>query len=266
MRLGRDDDLVPPAVRATALEPLVPPDRFRGRLGDVSGRGVTIGIVDSGFAHHGLVPDDAILPEHDIHAPVGAGRDRLTGGDRLGHGTACLTTAYRLAPLASFRSVRLFAEDLQSTPDELCAAIDAAASSGCRVVNLSLRVEVGGWAERVYVACERARAHGMILVAASHGERVVSLPAWFDNVLSVAAGSQADPFEFQVLPDGPIDIVAAAGIGGRIVTADGDFAAGKVPSYAAPVMSGIIALVLERYPNADLPAVRDVLRELAETA
>lgn len=243
---------------------IAPPDRFRRRLGDVTGRGVTIGIVDSGFSHRGLIPDGSVLPERDLLPPDTTTKAaHAMGDDRLGHGTACLTTAYRVAPGAAFRSIRLFLEDLHATPDALCRAIDAAEATGCRIVNLSLRVELGDWAERVYTACARAREAGLILVAASHGERMVSLPAWFDNVLSVASGPQLDPFEFFALPEGPIDIRASCGIAGRIITADGEFAVKSVPSYSAPLIAGIVALVLERYPGARLDEVRDILRDLA---
>lgn len=240
------------------------PARFRRRLGDVTGRGVTIGIVDSGFSHRGLVPREAILPELVPLPPETIGDPtRADEEDRLGHGTACLTTAYRVAPGATFRSIRLFVEELHSSPDALCRAIEAAEATRCRVVNLSLRVELGDWSERVYTACERARDAGLILVAASHGERMVSLPAWFDNVLSVASGSQLDPFEFFALQEGPIDFRASCGIAGRITTADGEFTAKSIPSYSAPIISGIVALILERYREASLDQVREILRELA---
>ena len=254
-------------MRVRMISGLALPDRFRRRLGDVTGRGVTIGIVDSGFSHRGLVPRTSILPELAPLPPdTTAKHTRAAGDDRLGHGTACLTTAYRVAPGATFRSIRLFVEELHATPDALCRAIEAAEVTGCRIVNLSLRVELGDWAERVYAACERARDAGLILVAASHGERLVSLPAWFDNVLSVASGPQLDPFEFFALPEGPIDIRASCGIAGRITTADGEFTAKSIPSYSAPLVSGIVALILERYQEARLDEVREILRELATPA
>lgn len=253
------------AGNARMINGLELPDRFRRRLGDVTGRGVVIGIVDSGFSHWGLVPRTSILPELAPTPDTTAKAARVAVDDRLGHGTACLTTAYRVAPGATFRSIRLFLEELHATPDALCWAIEAAESTGCRIVNLSLRVELGDWAERVYTACAHAREAGLILVAASHGERLVSLPAWFDNVLSVASGPQLDPFEFFALPEGPIDIRASCGIAGRITTADGEFTAKSIPSYSAPLISGIVALILERYPEARLEEVREILRELATT-
>jgi len=115
------------------LGSLMLPDRFRIRLGEATGRGVVIGVVDSGFNHRGLIPDSSVLGECELQLPAKSSEqtDRNPGDDRLGHGTACLTTAYRVAPGAAFRSIRLFLDDLRATADMLCRAIEAAEATAC---------------------------------------------------------------------------------------------------------------------------------------
>jgi subtilisin family serine protease len=97
-----------------------------------------------------------------------------------------------------------------------------------------------------------------VVVAAGSNFGETSYPGVFDPVIGVAAGSFRSPFEYRYRPGEALEVEAwgvrqpVAGLGGRTVVATGT-------SVAAPNVSGIVALLLERHPAAGLDQVRALL-------
>lgn len=114
----------------------------------------------------------------------------------------------------------------------------------------------------LYAACEIARQNGVIVVAAGHIRGEQSFPAAFDNVIGVGAGRFSNPFQYSFLPGEAFECVAKGygqqpqGLGGRAIACNGT-------SFAAPNITGIVALFRERYPGVDLPEVKALLARYA---
>src|SRR5262252_3293841 len=131
-------------------------------LEEFTGRGVTIAVIDSGV--HASHPHIG-----GVHAGFGIRDDgSLTDDylDRLGHGTAVTAAIHEKAPAASIVAIKVFRDTLATDVATLARAIDEAAASGARVVNLSLGTAEMRHRDRLEAAVLRARARGAIVVAA----------------------------------------------------------------------------------------------------
>lgn len=243
------------------MTPETPP-RIRELLGDATGCGVRVGVVDTGWDRTlsdprilpgvGLTdPDDdfALLRTHDDH-------------DRLGHGTACAELVLRLSPAATIVPIRVFGGQLETSPAALRAGIDWAAEQSIPLVNLSLGTTLEHERAPLLAACERARRGGMLIVASAPNAGPTTYPAAFDDVIGVDAGDFPSPWDFRHRAGAVVECTAAAKhqrlrwLGGREEVMSG-------PSFAAPHITGIVALILERHPGASLEEVRGWLGRLA---
>jgi len=231
-------------------------------LGAPTGAGIDIGVIDSGWDH--------ILPIPQICKGVGFvdPQDELAllqsddDQDRNGHGTACTELIHRIAPEARLHPIRVFGRRLETSVSMLQAAILYAIEHRYRLVNLSLGTVRAETLHALYTTCEQARRAGLVLVAATHNSRVWSYPAVFENVISVGSGSFDSAFDYAYRPGEAVECLARGNnqlvrwLEGRTVLMSGT-------SFAAPNITGIIALFLERYPAAALEEVRDLLARYA---
>jgi len=167
------DDAVPfgPEPRASA---------FAG----FSGLGVKVAVIDSG-----------VHPGHPHIGPVAGGVAVTTSGqiqagegvflDRLGHGTAVTAAIQEKAPGAEVYAVKVFDDALKTTGTALLAAIDWCVGAGMDIVNLSLGSTNPRHETAFGLAAQRARAAGVLLVAARSADGAACYPGRLDHVLGV---------------------------------------------------------------------------------
>ena len=260
------------------------------RLAD--GTGVRIAVIDTGVA-----------PHPRLAGRLTGGGDYVEGGDGLsdcdGHGTevagllaAAPDPATRsgggIAPAAQIVSLRqssarftVTGPDGRDRPageiDTLAAAIERAVTLGATVVNISEVVcvpadradEAGAPLQR---AVRRATAAGVVVVAAAGNVDATGtctgdpslrpMPALFDDVIAVGAVDGTDrPAPFSV-PGAWVD-VAAPGVDVRPSATGGGSALLSGTSYAAPVVSGVAALMQERFPSLTPDQIADRIRATA---
>lgn len=232
-------------------------------LGAPSGEGVHIGVIDSGWDHVLSIPQISrgvgFVDPHDELALFQSDDDR----DRNGHGTACADLIHRIAPGAHLHPIRVFGRRLETSIPLLQAAILYAIEHQFRLVNISLGTFRSETLHPIYVTCEKARRAGLILVAATHNSNAWSYPAIFENVISVGLGDFDSPFDYAYRPGDAVECLAK-GRNQRVRFLDGRIESVSGTSFAAPNITGIIALFLERYPEASLEDVRDLLSQYAK--
>jgi subtilisin len=246
------------ARRGARVRDAVPPPADPGPLEGATGRGVRVGVVDSGWDR--TQPEPRVLAGHGILALNGPGGAPRTGDDhdRFGHGTACADLVLRVAPGVEIVPVRVFDARLETSPGVLAAAIRWAVDAGCQVLNLSLGTCEQEGVRTLYAACEYARRRGVVVVAAAHEEGLSSAPAIFDNALSVGAMRGSDSARVVFRPGDAVECLAhAAHTYVRWLGSDRVVVTGT--SYAAPIVTGTVARLRERHPHADLDAVRALL-------
>ena len=245
---------------------------FYGASSPKAGKGIKVGVVDTGVAEH-----------PDLHIDGGentvVGEDAAEFGDNgVGHGThvAGIIAAHGqppagvrgLAPAVTLRSYRVFGKGSDSASNyAITKAIDRAVEDGCDLINLSLG---GGPAdEAIESAIQYARSRGSLVVAAAgnEGRQSVSFPASYSLSLAVSAMGRKGTFPAgttqaaDVVPPfgkdkknfvaafsnvGPEIDLTAPGVG-VISTYPGGYAALDGTSMACPAAVGAAAAILSAH-------------------
>jgi subtilisin family serine protease len=233
-----------------------------------SGRGATVAVVDSGIA-----------PVKGLH--VVSGVNTLDGGDparwdvdEKGHGTHCAgiiaaradtADAFRgIAPQVALYSAKVFPGGFTS---DLIEAVDWCREKKIDLVNLSLGSPA--WSEALALAIGEATDAGVTLVAAAGNDAsTVAFPASHPDVLGISAIGRFGSFptdsghSLKVGPyrdwwgglfsadftnTGTEVNVCAPGVAIPSTVPTG-YAAWDGTSMACPIVTGLLALILELYP------------------
>ncbi len=214
------------------------------------GKGVTIALLDSGvdFTHPML--RGVLLPGHDFVDGDQNASEQGDETDRIyGHGTAVAGVLHQMAPAASILPLRVLGRGGSGQAAQVAQAIRLAVDQGARIINLSVAGPVSS--EGVRAALQYAASRNVLVVAASgnNGGSAPQAPANALNQknrlgafgLSVTAVDRDGNLPSwsngggEVLAPG-VDIQTAYP-DRRVVTASGS-------SFAAPVVSGALALAL----------------------
>ena len=259
-----------------------------------TGAGVVVGFLDTtyDFEHPALAPilaggrllgqmnftGQSQTNTHGLSvASVAVGFDE---GDLIGPGYA----ASVLAATTEYAPTETHQEE-----DYFVAGMEWMEQQGADVVNVSLGYstfdpgefdytyeDMDGNTTLVTRASDIAAALGIAVVASAGNEgnsswTYITAPADADSVI-VAGAMHADSsragfssigptFDGRTKPD-----VMALGVGVIIARADGTYGNGNGTSFSAPLVSGVVAQILQSNPDLDPIAVRNLLRETAGQA
>ena len=230
---------------------------------DLTGRGVRVAIIDSGLDTSR--PDLARNVVGGVSIQVGDDgtlRRSEDYADEAGHGTACAGILRGLAPEVELSIIRIFDALLSARASVLEAALEHAGEEGAHVINASLGVTDTAVAGRLRDVCRSLQRAGICIVSAQPrgGER--SFPAEFEEVIGVEDGDVRGKYGYHYRAGRPIECVAKGGPR-RVVWLNGEEALKSGASYAAPHISGIVALLKERHPSAGLEEMRGLLESNA---
>lgn len=235
-----------------------PPGTLQLSFQTLTGAGVRVAVVDSGV--------DPTHPRIRVAGGIalsvgGGGRIEQIGeiADKAGHGTACAGIILKKAPAASIFSVRIFDESLSADGSVLVAALRWCLDEGMDVVNLSLGTTDASFRRPLAEAAREAVRAGIVLVASEHNEGLESYPAVLPDVIGVAGGKVAGRYGFHYREGKPIECVAR-GDEQRLCWLQPREVMTAGTSFAAPHISGIVALIREASPGAGLEEVREVLK------
>ncbi|MEJ4099556.1 S8 family serine peptidase [Corynebacterium mastitidis] len=259
----------------------------------LSGRGITVAVIDTGVTPHPQLAE--VLPGSDFVSPESPAP--LLDCD--GHGTVVAgLIASRdagVAPGVTILSIRQTTtaptpsreDHARGTLSSLAKAVEEAVDRGARVINLSVvacllperarRLDT----TELDAALDRAERSGAVVVAAAGNrspqceDASVVYPAYSPTVLSVGALDSPHDLAAYSLPGGPLRLATPGTVSaGLSPTGEGWVSAVGVPdpsgfiaspqdligtSFAAPIVSGIAALVLERAPHYSPAEVRTLL-------
>lgn len=214
----------------------LPLTRFRNKLPLTAGKGVVVGIVDTGIDQaHPLLPNisgGANMVLEEVKDDPGAVADWGPAATDGEHGThvagivgARPTNAINLAGVApgvTLRSYRVFPNNGgNATNYDIMNAIDRAVQDGCDIINLSLGG--GDEDEAIRAAIGSALDNGVLVVAAAgnDGRKPVSHPAALPFCVAVTAMGWTGSFPNNSSESG--DIARPHGIGGSFVGAFSNF-------------------------------------------
>lgn len=163
--------------------------------------------------------------------------------DAFGHGTMVAGIVHLVAPAVKIMPLRVFDGDGRASVFDISRAIRYAVDHGATVINMSFSLE--GFSKELREAVSYALENGVACVAAvgNDGDRTVLYPASLVGVLGVASVDVDDTLsEFS---NYGIALAAIAAPGESVVTAypGGGWAAASGTSFAAPWVSGAVALI-----------------------
>ncbi|MBN8939138.1 MAG: S8 family serine peptidase [Rhizobiales bacterium] len=171
-----------------------------------------------------------------------------------------------VSPRADILAARAFAPGqaagASGTSFHILKAMDWSIREGARVINMSFAGPRDPMMTRaIQVAAERRIA--MIAAMGNEGPNApISFPAADPNVIAVTAVDQGGRI-FDQATRGDHVAVAAPGVEVLLPAPQGGYQISSGTSVAAAHVSGIAALILERSPNLDPAALRQILRETA---
>jgi subtilisin len=165
---------------------------FYPKAADAAGKGVTVGVIDTGVAPH----PDLVVAGGANTVPGESPAD--FGDNGLGHGThlaGIIAARGRpprgirgVAPGVTLRSYRVYAQGARSATNfAIAKAVDQAATDGCDLLTLGMN---GGPTDEVLrAAVEAVRAKGSVcIMGAGNGDRApVTFPASDQMVIAVSA-------------------------------------------------------------------------------
>jgi subtilisin len=233
-------------------------------FGGGTGRGVTVGIIDSGVeADHpavaGRVVETVAIELVDGETTVV--KDEL--GDLFGHGTACGGIIVGLAPEVELVSIRVLGENLKGKGAAFLAGLEWAIERGLEVVNLSLSSKSEALFADFHQVVDEAYFKGVKLVSAANNVQVASYPSLFSSVFSVAAHGRPDPWHWYYNPSPPVEF-GAWGVDVPIAWKDGGRTVATGNSFAAPHIAGYAARIRSAHPDASPFEVKAILAATAD--
>jgi subtilisin len=236
-------------------------DLWAGR----TGRGVRVAVVDSGIdTEH---PDLKGKIKESVEAVAQDGKidfQPSTSGDQAGHGTACAGIIASVAPDVELYSVKVLGPKASGSGDMFLVGLDYAIKQKFKIINLSLGTTKRDFFAPLHDLLDRAYQSGCIVVSAANNLPYPSYPSIFSSsVVSVVKRSGGDPYNFGYRYGQVIELVAP-GVEVKTTWPGGGYRQLTGNSFACPYVVGIVALIVEAYPNITPFQVKSILYTIAQ--
>jgi subtilisin len=246
------------------LRPIRPIDDIDGdwAWGGSTGRGVKVAVIDSGVdaSHPAIGKVDGYVAISQ--EPEGLIYDTEPHEDVYGHGTACAGVIRSLAPDCEIYSVRVLGPKLAGRGSVFAAGLRWAVENGMEVCNLSLSTSKKDFFGVLHELADKAYFGNVMVVASADNMPVVSYPAMYASVFSVASHGVADPYLFYYNPQPPVEF-GAYGINVRVPWTNGGWQTMTGNSFATPHIAGLVTKILGKHPELTIFQMKAVLRALA---
>ena len=235
--------------------------------GGSTGRGVKVAVIDSGIERdHPALGDSVkggVIVELDEDEEFGIRVDPDDDiSDLSGHGTACAGIIHAIAPEAELYSVRVLGRDMRGRAMQFAGGLDWAIENGMQVCNMSLSTSKQDYFGLFHDLADQAAFKNMNLVSAVNNIPAPSYPSTFSSVISVAAHFGSDPFTYYYNPNPPVEF-GAPGIDVKVAWLNKQYAVNTGNSFAAPHITGIVALIRAKHPELTPFQVKTVLMACA---
>jgi subtilisin len=230
--------------------------------GDLAARAlqpVDVAIIDSGIdaTHPDLVGRVAV--SRRIEDGQVTELDTPGNNDTYGHGTGVASIVARIAPNARLIDLRVLRPGNKGSGDDLLAGLRLAVRARHPVINMSL-ASPAKFVPQLIPLCERAYYQDQVIIAARRNMPISDegFPAEFASVLGVDNGDLPQPIALRYHPrrvielEAPGDAIPVAALNGGYTTLSGT-------SFAAPMVSGVCALLLGAFPALRPYEVRAIL-------
>jgi subtilisin family serine protease len=232
--------------------------------GGSTGAGIRVGIVDSGLEKDhprllGRVVESVAVEMVDGEPQIVEDE----GVDLFGHATACGGIILGLAPEVELVSIRVLGSDLRGKGAAFVAGLEWAIGQKIDLLSLSLSSKSEALFPVFHDLVDKAYFRGMPLVSAANNVPAASYPSLFSSVFSVAAHGEPDPWRLYYNPSPPVEF-GAWGVDVPIAWKDGGSTVATGNSFAAPHVSGMLALIMAKHPGLTPFELKAVLAAVAD--
>jgi subtilisin len=229
-----------------------------------TGKGVSVAIIDSGIdtKHPDLLGKivESVEAQNDNKRVLFVPSE---SGDSAGHGTACAGIINSIAKDAELYSIKVLGAQASGDGQAFLAGLEYAIKRKIRIINLSLGTTKPQFFAPLHDLLDRAYQAGCIVVAAANNLPQPSFPSVFSSsLISVSKIEETDPFHFG-FKFGEVIELTAPGVNVRTSWIGGGYRSLTGNSFACPHIVGIIALLLETYPNLTPFQVKSALYAIA---
>lgn len=231
--------------------------KYKCNFHHLSGEGVKVAIIDSGIdrSHEMLQHVTAGVCFEFFESHVLTFEDYR---DTSGHGTAVASIIKKKAPGTELYIIKIFDQSLIVEQKILIESIRWAIDQNVDIINLSLGTTDAQVKQALSDICKVATKKGIAIVAAEHNSGQESYPAYFSNVIGVKAGEIKGRYNYLFRAGESIECIAP-GTTQRVLWAGGREHIVEGSSFAAPQITGIIALIRQAFPKANLDEIRNIL-------
>ncbi len=235
--------------------------------GGSTGSGIKVAVVDSGVEHDHPALDSCvrggIAVEFDPDAEdfIKYVSDNPPE-DLAGHGTACASIIHSLAPDAEIYSVRVLGTNMRGRAIQFAGGLNWAIEHNMHVVNLSLSTSKEEYFSLFHDLADQAYFKNINIVSAINNVPAPSYPSQYSSVISVAAHTGHDPLTFFYNPSPPVEF-GAPGIDVQVAWNNKQYLTSTGNSFAAPHITGIVALIRAKHPELTSFQVKTVLQACA---
>jgi subtilisin len=230
-----------------------------------TGRGVKVGVIDSGVDKEHPDLKDKIKDSVEAYVLSGGriGFRQCTTSDAAGHGTACASIITSLAPDIELYSIKVLGAQASGSAELFLAGLDYAIKQNLHIINLSLGTTKRDLIAPLHDLLDKAYRAGTVIVAAANNLPQPSFPSIFSSSLvSVSKQDGNDPYNFGY-NYGEVIELTAPGIQVKAAWPGGGYRQLTGNSFACPHITGIIALIMEAYPNLTPFQIKTVLYSIA---
>lgn len=229
----------------------LPLERVRDwAFGGATGAGVRVAVVDSGVdADHPRVGGIAGGVRFELDPSVEGGYVERDGPheDLVGHGTACAAIIKSLAPDCAIYSVRVLGANLKGRGTLLQAGVQWCVSHRIHAANLSLSSKSESMFGPLHEVADQAYFAGTVLVCAANNLPGPTYPSQYASVVSVAARQGDEEMALAYNAHPPVEF-GARGIDVDVAWADHGSITATGNSFAAPHVTGMVALMRSKHP------------------
>ncbi len=242
------------------------------------GNGILVSVIDSGIGYAPDInaavvggADFSGLGSPDGRTPIGASPNHgtLVASVLAGRGTGDTSGVIGTAPQANLLSASVaFGVDAPISSDEQIAnAIKWSVDQGATVINMSLTRNSLDWPRSWDEAFMYAYEHDVVIIAAAGnrgaGTEEVGAPATIPGVLTVAGLDVSGEASYDASSQGITIAVSAPSEELVGVAPGGSYMIWSGSSGAAPIVSGLVALVRASHPELD---ANNVIQRVIATA
>jgi subtilisin family serine protease len=232
-------------------------------FGGSTGKGIRVAVVDSGVEYdHPALGDSVrggVVVEYDEDAENSIRYEADDPPvDLAGHGTACAGIIHSIAPQAEIYSVRVLGSNMRGRAIQFAGGLDWAIEHDIQVVNLSLSTSKEEYFALFHDLADQAYFKNMSVICAVNNYPEASYPSLYASVISVAAHDGQDPFTYYYNPSPPVEF-GAPGIDLDVAWNNKQYVNSTGNSFAAPHITGIIALIRAKHPELTPFQIKTVL-------